>query len=95
VIDEMRTETGPEPAVRACVLQDALGRVEPCLPGICPFWEAGGAGLEGRCRLDRLGFDLAGEPERAAELAGLRLRLLCRQRGADESTPSLFYRLAR
>lgn len=38
----------------ACRLHQALGRVEPCRPACCPFWEPGGAVLAGRCALEHL-----------------------------------------
>lgn len=42
-----------------CTLHFAAeGRVEPCPRARCPFWEPGGAVLEGNCLIDRLGVDL-------------------------------------
>jgi len=51
-----------------CSLERALGLDARCEPD-CPFWEPGGAVLDGRCAFERL--DLA----RRAELAGALLRI--------------------
>jgi hypothetical protein len=56
-----------------CRLEHISGRNTPCPEAGCPFWEPGGAVLEGRCAFERL--DLAGRPEIAAELLHVR-RLL-------------------
>jgi hypothetical protein len=57
----------------SCRLEQVVGRDAPCPEGGCPFWEPGGAVLEGRCAFERL--DLEGRPQVAAELIGVR-RLL-------------------
>lgn len=56
-----------------CRLELAAGRTAACPERACPFWEPGGAVLEGRCALDRI--DLGERPEVAAELLGLRRQL--------------------
>jgi hypothetical protein len=56
-----------------CRLHAALGHAEPCTTECCPFWEPGGAVLEGRCAFEQL--DLAGRPELAALLLRARQAL--------------------
>ena len=80
-------------AARACALQDAAGRVEACPGESCPFWEEGGAVLEGGCAIERLSLDLARRPELAQYLLEIRLGLDRARRGGDGR--SLFYRLGR
>jgi hypothetical protein len=58
---------------RICRLEQAAGRDAPCPQAHCPFWEPGGAVLEGRCAFE--GLDLECRPQVAAELLGVR-RLL-------------------
>jgi hypothetical protein len=58
---------------RICSIEQVPGRDAPCPEAGCPFWEPGGAVLEGRCVFERL--DLDGRPQVAAELLGVR-RLL-------------------
>jgi hypothetical protein len=58
---------------RICRLEEIAGRAAPCPEAGCPFWEPGGAVLEGRCAFERL--DLDGRPQVAAELIGVRLLL--------------------
>jgi len=43
----------PMLTIRRCILQDAAGRSEACSSG-CPFWEQGGAVLDGCCFLERV-----------------------------------------
>jgi len=59
--------------IHICRLEHTAGRSAPCPESACPFWEPGGAVLEGRCAFERL--DLEGRPEVAAELLCVR-RLL-------------------
>jgi hypothetical protein len=80
----IRTETLP--------LQYAVGRVETCPEARCPFWEPGGAVLEGRCAFDQL--DFANVPRLSAYL--LRIRKLLEVAGADEQEGAVrrvFHRL--
>src|SRR6266540_5325444 len=49
---------GAARAAKLCALQDAAGRVEACPGEGCPFWEEGGAVLEGGCAIERLSLDL-------------------------------------
>lgn len=83
-----------ETAAKRCVLQDAAGRVEACPGGRCPFWEEGGAVLEGGCSIERLSLDLARRPELAHYLLEIRLGFDRACRRGDEAR-SLFYRLGR
>jgi hypothetical protein len=77
---------------KLCKLQYALGRVERCPEGGCPFWEPGGAVLGGRCAIERL--DLADRPEVADWLIRVRRRLETAKSADDEKDArSLFYRL--
>jgi hypothetical protein len=57
---------------RICRLEQVTGREAPCPEAGCPFWEPGGAVLEGRCAFERL--DLEGRPQVVSEL--LRVRRL-------------------
>jgi len=56
-----------------CRLEQVAGREAPCPEAGCPFWEPGGAVLDGRCAFERL--DLERRPEVASELVRVR-RLL-------------------
>lgn len=80
-------------AAKSCALQDAAGRVEACPGEGCPFWEEGGAVLEGGCAIERLSLDLARRPELTQYLLEIRLGLDRARRGGDGR--SLFYRLGR
>jgi len=77
---------------KLCKLQYALGRVEACPESGCPFWEPGGAALEGRCAVEQI--DFAARPDLAELLVRVRLELerVRTRREADE-VRSLFYRL--
>ena len=59
---------------KLCRLHLAVGRVEACPGGTCPFWDEGGAALEAGCGLERLGIDVD-RPELAAYLFELRAEL--------------------
>lgn len=76
-------------AVRACALQDAVGRVERCPGGACPFWEEGGAIVEAGCAIERLAVDLS-NPQLAPRLLELRLTLDRARRTGARDAPSLF-----
>src|SRR5690242_14698812 len=43
-----------EHTTRLCTLERAVGRLELCPKGACPFWEPGGAALGGRCAFEQL-----------------------------------------
>jgi hypothetical protein len=77
---------------KLCKLQYAVGRVEECPEAACPFWEPGGAALEGRCAVERL--DLADRPEVASWLLRIRKQLESAGSQAEEDQARrLFYRL--
>jgi hypothetical protein len=61
----------PEP--RVCRLEQAVGVDAACPESACPFWEPGGAVLDGRCVLEGLDFSRDGDVARW--LLGLRGRL--------------------
>jgi hypothetical protein len=58
---------------RLCTLEGAVGRLEACPEGACPFWEPGGAALEGRCAFEEL--DVEADAELATWLLEIRERL--------------------
>jgi len=58
---------------RRCSLAAATGRSETCPEDVCPFWESGGAALEGRCAFDRIG--LPENADLASWLLEIRRRL--------------------
>jgi hypothetical protein len=62
-----------ECTTRLCSLESAVGKVEACPEGGCPFWEPGGAVLGGRCAVEQL--DVAGDTELAVWLLEIRERL--------------------
>jgi hypothetical protein len=75
-----------------CRLERAAGRNAPCPEEACPFWEPGGAVLEGRCAFDRL--DLTGRPEVVAELLRVRYALgSAVSQDAERDARHLFHRL--
>ncbi len=77
---------------RLCRLQYAAGRVEACPEERCPFWEPGGAVIEGRCVFERL--DLPGSPKLAAWLLRIRTMLeSAHTREEEDEAWHLFYRL--
>jgi len=60
---------------RTCTLRLAAeGRAEACPRERCAFWEPGGAVVEGRCVIERLGIDV-GRPDLASYLLETRERL--------------------
>jgi hypothetical protein len=58
---------------RLCSLEAAVGKVEACPEGACPFWEPGGAVLGGRCAFEQL--DVVADAALATWLLELRERL--------------------
>jgi hypothetical protein len=58
---------------RLCRLEQAVGVDAVCPEGACPFWEPGGAVLDGRCVVE--GIDFNRDREVASWLLGLRRRL--------------------
>jgi hypothetical protein len=45
---------GIELTTRLCSLEATVGKLEACPEGECPFWEPGGAVLDGRCAFEEL-----------------------------------------
>jgi hypothetical protein len=79
--------------MRLCKLQYTVGRVEDCPEERCPFWEPGGAVLEGRCAFDQI--DVGDNAELATWLLRIRKRLEAAGRvEADEHVRRLFYRIS-
>ena len=58
---------------RLCTLEGAVGKVEACPEGACPFWEPGGAVVGGRCAFEQL--DVRADTSLAAWLLEIRERL--------------------
>jgi hypothetical protein len=76
-----------------CRLQYTVGRIEECPEEPCPFWEPGGAVVEGRCVFDQL--DVGDNPEFAAWLLRIRKRLeTAKTVEEDARALRLFYRLS-
>jgi hypothetical protein len=68
--DGLMTPSGRHPS---CSLAAAVGKSEACPEEACPFWEPGGAALQGRCAFERLG--LSADAELASWLLEIRERL--------------------
>jgi hypothetical protein len=62
-----------EHSKRLCSLEAAVGRLEACAEGACPFWEPGGAALGGRCAFEQL--DIAADAPLATWMLEIRERL--------------------
>jgi hypothetical protein len=83
---------GTELTTRLCSLEAAAGRRERCPEGECPFWEPGGAVLEGRCAFEEL--DIAADVVLAAWLLEIRERLARSESTvATEEARRLFHHL--
>jgi len=76
---------------RPCRLDALAGGESLCPEEGCPFWEPGGAVLEGRCAFERL--DLAGRPALVSELLRVRERLGARAAGKDARALHLYHQL--
>lgn len=63
-----------EQTTRLCRLEAAVGRAEECPEGACPFWDPGGAALNGRCAVEELGV-LADDGPLASWLLEIREKL--------------------
>ena len=62
-----------EQTTRLCTLESTVGRLEACPENACPFWEPGGAALDGRCAFEEL--DVDADAALATWLLELRERL--------------------
>ena len=81
-----------EQTTRLCSLEGAVGKVEACPEGACPFWEHGGAALPGRCAFEEL--DVAADAALAAWLLEIRERLASAESTvAADAAHSLFSHL--
>lgn len=63
----------PMRGAQLCKVEQILGRAAICPEKRCPFWEPGGAVLEGRCMFKRV--DLRNDPGVAAWLLQIRTQL--------------------
>ena len=81
-----------EPTTRLCSLEATVGRLEACPEGQCPFWEPGGAALDGRCAFEEL--DITADAPLAAWLLEIRGRLASAESTVGaEAARSLFRHL--
>ena len=81
-----------EATTRLCTLERAVGRLEPCPAGACPFWEPGGAALDGRCAFEEL--DVTADAALAAWLLEIRGSLVSAESTvAADAAHSLFSHL--
>jgi hypothetical protein len=87
-------ETRSPQVARRCRLDESAGRVRPCVEEGCPFWEPGGAALDGRCAFESVDFER--RPELVPELLLLRARLgSARTRDELRDARELFDRVLR
>jgi hypothetical protein len=81
-----------ETTTRLCSLEATVGRLEACPAGACPFWEPGGAALDGRCAFEEL--DVMADPALAGWLLEIRERLASTESTvAADAARSLFSHL--
>jgi len=81
-----------EDATRLCTLETAVGGVEACPEDACPFWEPGGAALDGRCAFEEL--DIEADEQLATWLLEIRERLASAEStAAADAAHSLFSHL--
>jgi hypothetical protein len=76
---------------RECRLDALAGVTTLCTEGACPFWEPGGAVLEGRCAFERL--DLLRRPAVVSELLRVREELAGAAPVEDGRTRHSYHRL--
>lgn len=82
----------PAPEAKLCRLRYAAGRIEACPEDRCPFWEPGGAVLEGQCAFE--GIDFTYKPQLAGALLRIRKQLESAGTREEESEArNHFYRL--
>jgi hypothetical protein len=83
---------GIETTTRVCSLEEAVGTREACPEGACPFWEPGGAALDGRCAFEEL--DVTAGAALAGWLLEIRERLASAESTvAADAAHSLFSHL--
>jgi len=75
-----------------CSLEAAVGRAEACPEGACPFWEPGGAVLNGRCAVEELG--VPADADLAAWLLEIREKLgAASSKEEEHAMRSVFHQL--
>jgi hypothetical protein len=81
-----------ECTTRLCTLEATVGKFEACPEGACPFWEPGGAALDGRCAFEEL--DVEPDAALATWLLEIRERLASAEStAARDEVHSLFSHL--
>jgi hypothetical protein len=81
-----------ESTMRLCSLEATVGKLEACPEGACPFWEPGGAALDGRCAFETL--DVGADAALAGWLLEIRERLTSAESTvAADAARSLFSHL--
>jgi hypothetical protein len=81
-----------ESTMRLCSLEATVGKLEACPEGACPFWEPGGAALDGRCAFETL--DVGADAALAGWLLEIRERLASAESTvAADAARSLFSHL--
>jgi hypothetical protein len=73
VVDALAAMAKAAVESRLCRLEQAVGVSAACPEERCPFWEPGGAALEGRCAVE--GLDFTRDRDVARLLLGIRKRL--------------------
>jgi hypothetical protein len=68
---------------RLCRFEQALGRNEACPEARCPFWEPGGAVLQGRCAFDEVA--ISASPDVARCLLRVRRTLETARTGEQQN----------
>jgi hypothetical protein len=76
---------------RPCRLDALAGATTLCSEGECPFWEPGGAVLEGRCAFEKV--DLVRRPAVVSELLRLRETLVAAAPDEDGKALHSYHRL--
>jgi hypothetical protein len=81
-----------ESTTRLCSLEATVGKLEACPEGACPFWEPGGAALDGRCAFEEL--DVTADAALAGWLLEIRERMASAESTvAADAARSLFSHL--
>ena len=75
---------------RLCSLEAAVGKPEACPEDACPFWDPGGAALDGRCAFEQL--DVAADVPLATWLLEIRERLVSSESTAGAAAARSLFR---